>query len=108
MSPMPKKWKLVSLKEERLERKLVLAFGFMSFIPILLVVWAMVYNVELGIAIYPIVASAFVGYFFIARRMVKSMVTMAAQVKAITSGQSSAKVDVSEHNEIGELARAFN
>ncbi len=99
---------LISLNEERLERKLALAFGFMSFIPILIVVWAMVYQVDLGIVIYPIVASAFIGYFFIARRMVKSVLLVTERINAITSGKSGGKVDVNERNEIGELARAFN
>ncbi len=105
---MAGKLKLVSLKEERLERKLVLAFGFMSFIPILLIVWAMVYHVDLRVAIYPIVFSTFVGYFLIARKMVKSIIAMAQQVKAITSGQPRGEVKVDERNEIGELAKAFN
>ena len=68
-SPRPVRGpKLVSLKEERLERKLALAFGFMSFIPILIVVWAKAYEVDLGVALYAIVASSGIGYFFVARR----------------------------------------
>ena len=100
--------RLIPLKEEKLERKLVLAFGFMSFIPILLIVWAMVYRVELEIAIFPIVASVFVGYFLVARRMIKSVLTVTKRATAISSGQSKGMVDTDERNEIGELARAFN
>ena len=99
---------LVSLKEERLERKLVLAFGFMTFIPILLIVWAMVYKVELRTALYLIVASAFIGYFFVARRMIHSVLKVAQRAKDISSGRLRGTIDVGEHNEIGELARAFN
>ena len=105
----PKKgFRLVSLREESLERKLALAFGFMSFIPILLVVWAMIYGIDLGIAIYPIVASAFIGYFFVARRMIQSVIFIAKQAKAVASGQSLGTINSTEQNEIGELARAFN
>ena len=66
------RWKFVSLKEERLERKLALAFGFMLFIPILILVWAMVYAVELGLVIFLVSASSFIGYFMVARPMITS------------------------------------
>ena len=108
---MPQKkpgFKFVSLREEGLERKLALAFGFMSFIPILIIVWAMVYHIDLGIAIYPIVISAFIGYFVIARRMIKSVLTVTEKIRTLGSGRSTGTIDVSENNEIGELARAFN
>ncbi len=102
------RFQLISLKEERLERKLALAFGFMSFIPILIIVWAMVYEVSLSVVIYPVVASALIGYFFVARRMIKSVLTVTEKVKALSSGKSLGMIDVIEHNEIGELARTFN
>lgn len=101
-------FRFVRLREEGLERKLALAFGFMSFIPILLVAWAMVYKVELGILIYPIVASAFVGYFCVARRMVRSVIVITEKAKALASGQLTGSIDVTEQNEIGEIARSFN
>ena len=108
-STQPKhRFQLISLKEERLERKLALAFGFMSFIPILIIVWAMVYDVSLTVVIYPVVASAFIGYFFVARRMIRSVLTVTEKVRALSSGKSLGMIDVIEHNEIGELARAFN
>jgi len=102
------KFGLVSLQEERLERKLALAFGFMSFIPILIIVWAMVSHVDLGVALYCIVGSAFIGYFFVARRMIRSVLVITEKVKEISSGRVSGTIDVGEHNEIGELAKAFN
>ncbi len=102
------KFRVVPLSEERLERKLALAFGFMSFIPILIVVFAMVYKVDLGVAIFYIVGSASIGYFFVARRMIKSVITISEKVKEISSGRIPGRVDVDERNEIGELARSFN
>ncbi len=104
----PSRWKLVPLKEERLERKLALAFGFMSFIPILILVWAMVYDVELSVVIYLVAASAFIGYFLVARRMIRSVIDITEKVRAFSSGRSFGRIDVTEHNEIGELARSFN
>src|SRR3990167_8072218 len=98
--------KVVSLKEERLDRKLALAFGFMSFIPILIVVWAMVSGANLGLALYAIVASAFIGYFVVARGMVQSVLKLAEQARAIASGRNPGTIDASDHNEIGELAPA--
>jgi len=98
----------LSLKEEKLERKLVLAFGFMSFIPILILVWTMVYHVDLTVTIRLVVASAFVGYFFVARRMVTSILQVIHQAQAIADGQRTGTIEASEQNEIGDLARAFN
>jgi HD-GYP domain-containing protein (c-di-GMP phosphodiesterase class II) len=101
-------FRLVSIREAGLKNKLTLAFGFMSFIPILLVVWAMVLRIDLRLAIFPIIASALMGYFLIARRMIRSVMTVAEKVREAQSGRSASTIDVDEHNEIGELARAFN
>ena len=101
-------FKLIPLREERLERKLALAFGFMSFIPILIIVGVMVYQLDLGLAIYAIVASTFIGYFVVARRMVRSVLDVTQKARAIATGQSTGRISVDERNEIGELARAFN
>ncbi|MBI3330567.1 MAG: HD domain-containing protein [Candidatus Omnitrophica bacterium] len=99
----------VPRQEERLEYRFALAFGFMSVIPILIVwAWARVHAVDMSLAIYGIVGSALIGYFFITRRMVRSMLAVTRKVKAITSGQAAGRIDVTEPNEIGELARSFN
>lgn len=95
-------------KEERLEYKLALAFGFMSFIPILIVLAAMLSGLNLTLALFCMAGSAFIGYFFIARRMISSVVTIAHKVRQITNGELPDKISVEEHNEIGELARSFN
>jgi len=108
-NPWPKRgFNFVSLNDAGLERRLVLAFGFMSFIPILFILWTMVYKVDLSVTLRLTIASVFFGYFFIARRMIKSMLVVTEKVKAISSGQASGAIETAEHNEIGELARAFN
>lgn len=96
------------LREERLGRKLALAFGFMSFIPILILAWAMVYEVGLDVVLYPIVASAFVGYFFVARRMVGAVIAISRKAAELAGGRLTERLAVTEGSEIGELARAFN
>lgn len=101
------RFKMVSMKEERLERKLALAFGFMSFIPFLILVYVIMYKVDLKMAVYFIAISAFIGYF-VARRMIGSMLAITQKVRQLTSGEATGTIDVEEHNEIGELARAFN
>lgn len=94
---------------EGLEYKLALAFGFMSVIPIMIVwAWAKIHEMDMSLPIYAIVASVLIGYFLISRRIVKSVVMIAEKVKALSSGQSTEQIDVTEHNEIGELARSFN
>jgi len=101
-------WEFVSLKEERLERKLTLAFGFMLFIPILILVWAMVYGVDLSLVSFFVSASAFIGYFLVVRPMIRSVVEVAKHIRTVSSRRSFGKIDVNERNEIGELARSFN
>ena len=97
-----------SVKAARLEARLTLAFGFMSFIPILLVVWAKTYAIPLDTAIYPIVLSACGGYFLIARPMIHSVLKLIERIKVLSSTKSFELLDIDEHNEIGELARSFN
>ena len=97
-----------SLREERLERILALAFGFMSFIPILLL-WAVItyQAMDLSVAMYVIIGCALVGYF-VFRRIMRSILVLARKARDIAQGQPSGRIDVEDHNEIGELARAFN
>lgn len=98
----------ISLKEERLDRKLAVAFGFMSFIPILLIFAARVSGIDLDAALLVIIPSTFIGYFFIVRRTMRSIVTLTQKAQALTSGRLSGAIEITEQNEIGELARAFN
>ena len=107
-SPVKAGFHLISLRHIGLERRLALAFWVMSFLPILLLVAARVYDVDLGVAIYPVVLLVLVGYFFIARRMVRSMLVVTEKVKALSTGQTSGTIDINEQDEIGELARSFN
>ena len=66
-----------------LQRRLVLSFGFMLFIPILLLLWTIVKKADLTIALRLTIASGFFGYFFIARPMVKSITQVIEKAKAI-------------------------
>ena len=104
-----KRFRIVSLREERVERKLALAFGFMSVIPIMIVwAWGTLNHVDLGLVIYLMVASVLIGYFIVARRMIHSVLAVTEQVREFTEGRSVGQIDVNENNEIGELARSFN
>ncbi len=91
-----------------LQYRIALAFGFMSFVPILLLVWAMLNNVDLSIVIVLVSASALIGYFLIARRIVQSILQVVDRARAVTSGEQTAAVEINEPNELGELARTFN
>jgi putative nucleotidyltransferase with HDIG domain len=104
-----KKVKLTSIYEEGLERRLGLLFGFMSLIPILIIyAWSRVNDVDLGVTMYAIAASVVIGYFFIARPTISSVLTIAQKVKQLSEGQLPAPIEVNDKNEIGELARSFN
>jgi len=108
-SPRPSRgFQFVSLREERLEHKLTMAFGFMSFIPLLLVVWAKVAGTDLNLVIFLVATSALLGYFLIAKPMVRGIIAIADRVSSLSREHAGQAADVAESNEIGELARAFN
>jgi len=107
-SESKKKFTWFSISHVGLERRLALAFWVMSFLPILLLVAAFVNGVALNIAIYPVVLLALVGYFFIARRIVQSVLSVTHKVQALSTGRSSGVIEVKEESEISELARSFN
>ncbi|PIQ83730.1 MAG: hypothetical protein COV75_05975 [Candidatus Omnitrophica bacterium CG11_big_fil_rev_8_21_14_0_20_63_9] len=93
--------------EQSVEYRLALAFGFMVFVPIV-VVWAISKGLGWSLGMVIIVASAFLGYFGIARPMLRAVLKITERVKAASIGERVEAVDVKEPNEIGELARAFN
>ncbi len=95
------------MKEEGLERRLALAFGFMSFIPILIITWGMLLEKPAGQVLILVSLSALFGYFFIARKMIHSVLLITRHAKAASEGQAGA-IDIQEHGELGELARSFN
>ncbi len=101
-------FRLVPLREEGLERKLALAFGFMSFIPVLLLTLVMLDYMSLSLAVILIIPSALLGYFFVVAPTIRSVMVVTQHAKAVTSGQAPGQLNVSEQNEIGELAKAFN
>lgn len=103
-----KRFALVSLKHVGLERRLAMTFWVMSFIPILLLVAARLNDIDLHVVIYPVVILMVLGYFFIARRMIRSVLAVTEKVRASTHGDSNGAIEINEQNEIGELARAFN
>ncbi len=99
---------LRALREEGMERKLALTFGFMSFLPILIIVWARLTETDIRIALFAIAGCVFIGYFWLARPMFQAILKMNRRVNEITTGQLEGTVEVAEANEIGELARTFN
>jgi len=101
-------WNLIPLKEERLERRLALAFGLMLCIPLLILVWVMVYQVELGFAIFLVAFSSCIGYFLLARPMIQSVVEITRRIRTLSNRRSVGQIEVNEQSEIGELARSFN
>ncbi len=111
LTPFPERKrrpKLVSIEQERLERRMVIAFGFMSIIPILFIYWAVARHLDLRTILLSTIASALFGYFFVARRMIRAVVAVTEKVKALLSGELSGPLEEHDSNELGELARAFN
>ena len=89
-------FRIVRLKDERLARKMTLAFGFMAFIPLLLVVatflWIVFPNVQgdakdtLRLLLVAIIASIFVGYFVL-RWTVTGVLEVVNQARSATKRQ---------------------
>jgi hypothetical protein len=100
-------FKLVALREERLERQLALAFGFMSFIPVLLLAYVLVTGTDLRTVVYAIVLSMFIGYFVV-RRMVASVLAIVQKARRIAGDAVGDAGPAAATDEIGELARVFN
>jgi len=115
-APRRQAFRLVSLKDERLTSKVTLAFGFMSFIPLLLVFWAFMTLIrpnlrgpaeeQLSLVIVGIIGSVFVGYFVLKWTMGEVM-RLVQQARTVVEKQIGEPVDTSG-NEIGELAKTFN
>jgi putative methionine-R-sulfoxide reductase with GAF domain len=109
-------FRIVSLRDERLTRKVTLAFGFMSFIPLLLVFWAFLTVVrpnlqgrivdQLSFVIIAIIGSVFVGYFVL-RWTMNEVLRVIQQARVVADKQIGAPV-AGDGNELGELARTFN
>lgn len=109
--------RVVSLKDERLSRKVALTFGFMSFVPLLLMVWALVSFVfpnihgqvveSLRLFIIGIIASIFIGYFVLKETM-GAVMDVVQKARMITQRKLGTPLEGSGGNEIGELARTFH
>ncbi len=117
-SPRPRSTiRVVPLKDERLARKVTLAFGFMSFIPLLLIVWAFsafVYphvrgSVEdmLRALLAAIIFSMFIGYFVL-KRTIAAVIEVVHHARTVAQEQIGESLESSNGNEIGELTRTFN
>ena len=106
-------------KEERLEQKITLAFGFMSFIPLLLIVWALVSFVlprsegmtshTVSLLVLAIIVSIFVGYSIL-KRTAKSVIKLVHQARALTVRQlGEAGVEVKDgEDEISDRAASLS
>ena len=110
-------FRVVPLKDERLDRKVALAFGFMSFIPLLLMVWALfsvVFPNVRGAAqeslrwlIVGIIGSIFIGYFVL-KRTTGAVIKVVNQARKLLQQQIGQTVESTNGDEIGELAKTFN
>ncbi len=104
-----------SLKGERLARRVPLMFGFLSFIPLLLILLAfqsfVVPHVSqdvtdiLRLMLMGIIGSIFIGYFVL-KRTIGAMIEVANRARTVTQ-QMGGTFD-GEGDEIVELARTFN
>ena len=110
---------VVGLREP-LQRRLVVAFAFMSVIPLLLIAYGVISyvfphidpdtEVVLRNFMTLMIVSSVIGYFA-AWRIVRAVVRMASKARAALEGrwrQTLHDIDLDDPTELGELARAFN
>ncbi len=114
------KIRVLPLRDVRLTRKVALAFGFMAFIPLLLVFWGFHASGLLGsvessqpmfqVLILDIIGSIVVGYLILksTMRAVMDVVHQARAVSQQFKDVVKAEPQVEQGDEIGELARTFN
>ncbi|MEW6008379.1 MAG: HD domain-containing phosphohydrolase [Candidatus Omnitrophota bacterium] len=109
-------FKIKSIKNDSLMRKIGLSFLLTSLVPILVVIYILFFSdnlitysfkyIKLTIAL--LVVSSLVG-FEIIRRIIKSVLMINQRVKAVTEGNTDIeKIELSEEDEIKELALSFN
>ncbi|MBI4323091.1 MAG: HD domain-containing protein [Candidatus Omnitrophica bacterium] len=101
---------------EGLAQRVTLAFGFMAFIPLLMIVWALLSyvlpNVEesvkdtLGLIVMAVIVSMFVGYSVLKRTM-HGVMAVVHHARTVTPGQL-AEPSHGDRDEIVELTRTFN
>ena len=110
------RFRVVSLKDERLTRKVTLAFGFMSFIPLLLVFSSFLFirpairgpmEELLRLFILGIIVSVFVGYFVL-KRTIGEVIRVIQHARTVAQSQLADLPETVEGDEVGELARTFN
>lgn len=114
------KVRMVPLRDVRLTRKVAMAFGFMAFIPLLLVFWGFhtagllqtskPSDPMFQILIVDIIGSIVVGYLILKSTM-RSVMDVVHQARAVSQqfkGVVQAEAHPEQGDEIGELARTFN
>jgi putative nucleotidyltransferase with HDIG domain len=110
--------RVVSLKDERLAKKITLIFGFMSFVPLLAILWVFISVVfprvadteeqsYLRLVLVSIIASILIGYVILKVTM-KSLVAIIHKARELSHSQLPEESDHINGDEISELARTFN
>ncbi|MBM3251535.1 MAG: HD domain-containing protein [Candidatus Omnitrophica bacterium] len=115
MSKMSK-LKIQSIKHDTLWRKFLLSSILMSLIPILLLLYIVIFIVvpktETGATqikwlIFWIFWSALVG-FWITRSLIRSFISISKSVKMVANGNYSTRLETDEASEINQLSESFN
>jgi len=112
-NPAPQRQKrlTVSLKGERLARKVTLVFGFMSFIPLLVIFFFVFPHIRgsgagdlLSWLLIGVIGSMFIGYFVL-KHTVGSVMGVVRQARSIAQCYEGVGDELGSGDEIAELAR---
>jgi len=113
---MKKLLQLKPLKKESISQKLVISFTLMSIIPILLALY-IIYTMagpalresmgKVRWVIFLMISAACAGYWM-SKRIVRSVLGVVRNSKAVASGDLSCRVETAEEDEISELSDYFN
>ena len=102
---------------EGLAQRVTLAFGFLAFIPLLIMIWALMSFVlpsvdepvkeTLGFIVMAIIVSIFVGYSVL-KRTIRAVMDVVQQARSVTQHKFAGAPAAADPDEIVELTRTFN
>lgn len=105
-----------TVKEEKLNKKIVIAFFFMSLVPILLTLYIIFFVLSgikedtmsyLRLIMLWMVLISLAG-FGLVKTIVRSINKVVKDAQAVAKGDLTRKIETGENNEVNELAKAFN
>ncbi len=104
----------ISIEGQSLERKIVIVYWAISFLPFVVVFWLMytyapreLFSGKLGLIYILLLGLSLTGFFFL-KKWVREILTIVSGIRRILSGDLHYRLNVFSKDEIGEMARGLN